>query len=118
MLSIGPKIETANSGNGEICMHPKDPTSAEHRQDMERVFRILEDTQPIDRTLAVSKEEFQARTRNVNSALQRHGHKVGIVFSDEHYCGDVPYLGGNMKRINRASGGRCRTDGVSYCCWT
>src|SRR5664279_5251778 len=21
---------------------------------------------------------------------------VGIVFSDEHYCGDVPYLGGNI----------------------
>ena len=27
--------------------------------------------------------------KNVNAALQRRGHKVGIVFSDEHYCGDV-----------------------------
>jgi Xaa-Pro aminopeptidase len=77
-------------------MNPKYPTSVEHRQDMERVLRILEDRQPIDRTLAVSKEEFQARASNVNAALQRHGHKVGIVFSDEHYCGDVPYLGGNI----------------------
>ena len=77
-------------------MNPKYPTSAEHRQDMERVLRILEDTQPIDRTLAVSKDEFQSRTRTVNATLQRHGHKVGIVFSDEHYCGDVPYLGGNI----------------------
>ena len=77
-------------------MKPVNPTSAEHRQDMERVLRILEDTPPIDRTLAVPKEEFQARVKNVNAALQRHGHKVGIVFSDEHYCGDVPYLGGNI----------------------
>ena len=77
-------------------MNPENPTSAEHRQDMERVLRILENTSPIDRTLAVPKEEFQARTRNINATLQRHGHKVGIVFSDEHYCGDVPYLGGNI----------------------
>jgi hypothetical protein len=90
MLSIGPRVESSNSGKGEIGMHPKNPTSAEHRQDMEHVLRILEDTQAIDRSLAVSKEEFQARTRNINAALQRHGHKVGIVFSDEHYCGDVP----------------------------
>ena len=78
-------------------MDPKNPTSAEHRQDLERVLRIIEATHPIDRTLAVAKEEFQARTRNINAALERHGHKVGIVFSDEHYCGDVPYLGGNTQ---------------------
>ena len=72
------------------------PTSAEHRQDLERVLRIIEDTPPIDRTLAVPKEEFQTRVKNANAALERRGHKVGIVFSDEHYCGDVPYLGGNI----------------------
>jgi Xaa-Pro aminopeptidase len=77
-------------------MKPINPTSAEHRQDMDRVLRILEDAPPIDRTLAVPREEFQARAANVNAALQRRGHKVGIVFSDEHYCGDVPYLGGNI----------------------
>jgi len=72
------------------------PTSAEHRQDLERVLRIIGDTPPIDRTLAVPNEEFQLRVRNVNAAMERRGHKVGIVFSDEHYCGDVPYLGGNI----------------------
>jgi len=77
-------------------MKPIDPTSAEHRQDLERVLRILENTAPIDRALSVPREEFQARAGNVNRALERHGHKVGIVFSDEHYCGDVPYLGGNI----------------------
>src|SRR5271157_312963 len=83
MLSIGPKVESANSWQGESRMNPKNPTSTEHRQDMERVLRILEDTQPIDRTLAVPKEEFQGRTRNINATLKQHGHKVGIVFSDE-----------------------------------
>lgn len=72
------------------------PTRTEHRHDMERVLRVLEDTPPIERTMSVPKEEFQARVRNVNAALAQHGHKIGIVFSDEHYCGDVPYLGGNI----------------------
>jgi Xaa-Pro aminopeptidase len=81
-----------------MASQPKtmNPTSNEHRQDLERVLRILEHTPLIDRTLSVPKEEFQARVKNVNAALARRGHKVGIVFSDEHYCGDVPYLGGNI----------------------
>ena len=77
-------------------MQTMNPTSTEHRQDLERVLRILQDTPPIDRSLSVPKEEFQARVKNVNAALAQRGHKIGIVFSDEHYCGDVPYLGGNI----------------------
>ena len=77
-------------------MKPIRPPSAEHRRDLERVLRILEDTPPIDRSLSVPREEFQARVKNVNAALARNGHQVGVVFSDEHYCGDVPYLGGNI----------------------
>jgi len=46
-------------------------------------------------THVAPREEFQGRVRRVNEALQRHGHTVGLVFSDEHYAGDVPYLGGN-----------------------
>ena len=33
--------------------------------------------------------------RRTNDVLQKHGHTVGLVFTDEHYNGDVPYLGGN-----------------------
>ena len=66
-----------------------------HRNDLERVLRILQDTPVIDREYIAPREEFQARVRRVNEALQRHGHKVGLVFSDEQYAGDVPYLGGN-----------------------
>jgi Xaa-Pro aminopeptidase len=66
-----------------------------HRGDLERVLRVLQDTPSIDREYMAPREEFQARVRRVNEALQRHGHTVGVVFSDEHYAGDVPYLGGN-----------------------
>ena len=72
------------------------PPSDVHRQDLEHVLRILEETPAIDRTLLAPTEEFQRRVRKVNDALERNGHKIGIVFSDEHYCGDVPYLGGNI----------------------
>jgi Xaa-Pro aminopeptidase len=66
-----------------------------HRQDLENVLAIVRDTPAIDREYLAPREEFQARVRRVNEALQKHGHTVGLVFSDEHYAGDVPYLGGN-----------------------
>ena len=60
-----------------------------------RFLRVLQDTPAIDREYMAPREEFQARVRRTNQALQQHGHTVGLVFSDEHYAGDVPYLGGN-----------------------
>jgi Xaa-Pro aminopeptidase len=66
-----------------------------HRQDLDKVLNILADTPAIDREYVAPRSEFQARVRRTNQALQSHGHIVGIVFSDEHYAGDVPYLGGN-----------------------
>jgi len=75
-------------------MQPQLPLAA-HRQDLERVLRILQNTPALDREYIAPREEFQGRVRRVNDALQRHGHSVGVVFSDEHYAGDVPYLGGN-----------------------
>ncbi|HKU24697.1 MAG TPA: M24 family metallopeptidase [Candidatus Sulfotelmatobacter sp.] len=62
---------------------------------MDRILRILQDSPAIDRRYMAPREEFQGRVRRVNEVLQRHGHTVGLVFSDEHYAGDVPYLGGN-----------------------
>ena len=59
------------------------------------MLRVLKETPAIDREYMAPREEFQARVRRTNEALQRHGHTVGLVFSDEHYSGDVPYLGGN-----------------------
>ena len=71
------------------------PTAEGHRQDLEKVLRTLQETPAIDRDYMAPLEEFQARVRRTNQALQAHGHTVGLVFSDEHYAGDVPYLGGN-----------------------
>ena len=68
---------------------------SEHRRDLERVERILGETPGIDREYMAPKEEFLARAARLNEALARQGHTVGFVFSDEHYAGDVPYLGGN-----------------------
>ena len=66
-----------------------------HRHDLDQVLRVMQDTPAVDREYMAPREEFQARVRRVNDALQRHGHTVALVFSDEHYAGDVPYLGGN-----------------------
>ncbi len=70
-------------------------TLTEHREDLQKVLRILEETPAIDKGFLAPKAEFQARVARVNAALQGAGHTVGLVFSDEHYKGDVPYLGGN-----------------------
>ena len=71
------------------------PPFEAHRQDLDKVLRVLQDTPTIDRAYMAPIEEFQARVRRTNQALQHHGHTVGLVFSDEQYAGDVPYLGGN-----------------------
>ena len=59
------------------------------------VDRVLKDAPKIDKGLRVEKEEFASRRRKVAQALKAKGIDCGIVYSDEHYCGDVPYLGGN-----------------------
>jgi Xaa-Pro aminopeptidase len=71
------------------------PAWESHRQDWEKVLAVLKDTPSIDREFIAPREEFQKRVSRLNEALRKHGHTVGLVFSDEHYAGDVPYLGGN-----------------------
>src|SRR5450759_1524809 len=71
------------------------PPFESHRKDLDKILRVLQDTPAIEREFMAPLEEFQARVRRTNQALQYHGHTVGLVFSDEQYAGDVPYLGGN-----------------------
>ncbi len=71
------------------------PPIESHRRDLKKVLRAIQDTPSIDREYMAPREEFQQRVHRTNQALQQHGHTVGLVFSDEHYAGDVPYLGGN-----------------------
>lgn len=75
-------------------MNSQPPIEA-HREDLEKVLRVLKETPSIDRDYHAPREEFEARARRTCQALEKHGHTVGLVFSDEHYAGDVPYLGGN-----------------------
>ena len=70
-------------------------TPTQHRDDLEKVLKVLAGTPAIDAEYSAPIEEFQSRVRRINQAIEKHGHTVGLVFSDEHYAGDVPYLGGN-----------------------
>ena len=59
------------------------------------ISKVLQDSPEIDRELRVSSGEFKRRQDKVMEELGKLGIKAAIVYSDEHYNGDVPYLGGN-----------------------
>jgi Xaa-Pro aminopeptidase len=63
--------------------------------DFAKVQAVLAATPAIDRARAVGTAEFRARQQRLWAALEQAGFDAGFVFSDEHYRGDVPYLGGN-----------------------
>ena len=63
--------------------------------DFQKVLRVLAKCTGIDKSLAVPAEEFARRQSATWKALDQAGLDIGFVFSDEHYDGDVPYLGGN-----------------------
>lgn len=65
------------------------------RDEFDKVTRVLETSPTVDKHFAISLDEFRERHRKVQAALKDLGLQVGLVFSDQHYCGDVPYLGGN-----------------------
>jgi Xaa-Pro aminopeptidase len=65
------------------------------RQEFDKVLKVLDNCETIDKDLTVPRTEFQRRQKKTWSKLEASGIDVGFVFSDEHYDGDVPYLGGN-----------------------
>ena len=69
--------------------------AGEMRNEFRSVEKILAACPTVNRNLSVPTEEFVARQKRVAAALSKAGFDVGFVFSDEHYNGDVPYLGGN-----------------------
>ncbi|MCG3148656.1 MAG: hypothetical protein PCFJNLEI_02101 [Verrucomicrobiae bacterium] len=68
---------------------------SQFKSEYTKVEKILSSCPTINRQLAVSTEEFVARQKRVYEGIKQAGCEVGFVFSDEHYNGDVPYLGGN-----------------------
>lgn len=59
------------------------------------IGELLKGAPEIDREFRIGGEEFIGRQKKLFSELQKFGFGCGIVYSDEHYNGDVPYLGGN-----------------------
>jgi Xaa-Pro aminopeptidase len=69
------------------------------------VEKILANCETVDKSFCIPTEEFLERQRKVYEALREIGLEVGFVFSDEHYDGDVPYLGGNTNvQIEQVAG--------------
>ena len=75
------------------------------REEFEKVARVLERCETVDKSLAVPTEEFLRRQKAVQEALEKAEIPVGVVFSDEQYCGDVPYLGGNTNVVIEQAAG-------------
>ncbi len=68
---------------------------AEWRREAQAVERVLAGAPTIDKNLRIPRSEFQTRAKRVAEALADADLDCGLVYSDEHYAGDVPYLGGN-----------------------
>src|SRR5258706_3213797 len=64
-------------------------------RDLRKVLDVLVASPGIEKSLAVPNEESPRRQSATWQALEQVGLDVGFVFSDEHYDGDVRYLGGN-----------------------
>lgn len=63
-------------------------------QKAQKVDKILARAPKFDKNLRVEEPEFRARQQALIAKLEEAGVDCAIVYSDEHYCGDVPYLGG------------------------
>lgn len=65
------------------------------KREADIVAEVLKEAPSFDKEYRIPREEFRARQRKVADALAEAGLDCAIVYSDEHYNGDVPYLGGN-----------------------
>jgi len=69
--------------------------SSEWRKQSEIIAKVLEKAPKIDKEYRIPSKEFKKRQNKVWQVVKEAGFDCGIVYSDEHYCGDVPYLAGN-----------------------
>lgn len=65
------------------------------KREADIIADILKDAPDFDKEFRIPKVEFAIRQNNVIKALEKAGLECAFVYSDEHYNGDVPYLGGN-----------------------
>jgi Xaa-Pro aminopeptidase len=65
------------------------------KREAEFIADVLRRAPAFDREFRIGPDEFKARQKKVLDGLKETGLSCGVVFSNEHYNGDVPYLGGN-----------------------
>jgi Xaa-Pro aminopeptidase len=65
------------------------------KKEADIISEVLGRAPHVDSSIRVSSCEFLRRQKSVVDELQKAGIKAAFVYSDEHYNGDVPYLGGN-----------------------
>ena len=65
------------------------------KREADIIGSILNEAPAFDKEFRIPVEEFRQRQQNVIEALSKRGLSCAVVYSDEHYNGDVPYLGGN-----------------------
>lgn len=65
------------------------------KDEFEGILDILKGCETVEKNFYVPTSEFRRRQQATYAALEERGLDVGLVFSDAHYNGDVPYLGGN-----------------------
>ncbi len=69
--------------------------SSEWLREARIVSKILSNAPVIDKERRIGSEEFSQRQEKLIDAIAKEGIDAAIVYSDEHYNGDVPYLAGN-----------------------
>ncbi len=84
---------------------------------LKKLELIVEKSPKIDRHSSIPREEFVERRRKTWRALEEAAEiDVAFAFSDEHYSGDVPYLGGNInysiEQVAFGLGPDSRTSGI------
>lgn len=65
------------------------------KKDADIIADVLSHAPSFDKEYRIGQDEFKARWQKTWNALEAMGIDLGFVYSDEHYCGDVPYFGGN-----------------------
>lgn len=59
------------------------------------ISKVLEQSPYINKSKRITTDEFKERQKKVINTLELNGIDCAFVYSNEHYNGDVPYLGGN-----------------------
>jgi len=65
------------------------------KREAEIIGEVLKKAPDFDREFRITSEEFKTRQQKVYDAISDKGFQCGILYSNEQYDGDVPYLGGN-----------------------